>query len=159
MSDDKRVPAAPKSAGAGPGLIGMVLPSVLAAVAAFGGAKVAGVHRASPAPSAEHIEEAKPPGPTLALEPFVVTIPDVNKKVHPMKVTIALEFGAKAKEDELKTLVPRIRDAALGYFRALTFEEVIDPAASDKMRAEVLEKLRAAGTGAERALITDLVVQ
>jgi flagellar basal body-associated protein FliL len=136
----------------------MVLPSVFAAAAAFGGAKVAGAHHA-PAASAEHVEEAKPPGPTLALEPFVVTIPDTNKKVHPMKVTVAIEFDAKAKEDELKTLTPRIRDASLGYFRTLTYEEVVDPAASDKMRPEILEKLKTAGTGAERVLITDLVVQ
>jgi flagellar basal body-associated protein FliL len=136
----------------------MVLPSVFAAAAAFGGAKVAGGH-VQAAPAASHVEEAKPPGPTLALEPFVVTIPDANKKVHPMKVTVAIEFDAKAKEEELKSLTPRIRDASLGYFRTLTYEEVIEPTASDKMRPEVLEKLRTAGTGAERVLITDLVVQ
>ncbi len=157
MSEEKKS-AASKSGGAGPGLLGMVLPSIFAAAAAFGGAKVAGARHAT-APSAAHAPEVKPPGPTLALEPFVVTIPDANKKVHPMKVTVAVEFGPKAREDELKLLTPRIRDASLEYFRTLTYEEVIDPAASDKMRPEILERLRAAGTGAERVLITDLVVQ
>ncbi|MGD0677173.1 MAG: flagellar basal body-associated FliL family protein [Polyangiaceae bacterium] len=154
MSDEKKSAAA-----GGSGIVGMVLPAVLAAAAAFGGAKVAGAHHAAAAPVEHPVEAPKPPGPTLALEPFVVTIPDANKKVHPMKVTIAIEFGPTAKEEELKPLVPRVRDSALSYFRTLTYDEVVDPAASDKIRPEVLERLKTAGTGAERVLITDLVVQ
>ncbi len=157
MSDEKSK-AAPAKAG-GPGILATVLPAVFAAAAAFGGAKVAaGAHHAAPA-AAEKVEAVKPPGPTLAVDPFVVTVPDANKKVHPMKATIAIEFESNAKEEELKTLTPRIRDAVLGYLRTLGYDEVIDPAASDKMRAEILERLRAAGTHAERILITDLVVQ
>jgi flagellar basal body-associated protein FliL len=160
MSDEKsKASAAPKGGGGGPGILGMVLPAVLAAAAAFGGAKVAGAGHAAPAPVAEHEDKVKPPGPTLALDPFVVTIPDSNKKVHPMKVTIAIEFKATSKEEEFKTLTPRLRDASLTYLRTLTFDDAIDPAASDKMRPEILERLRAAGAEAERVLITDLVVQ
>ena len=80
-----------------------------------------------------------------------------------MKVTIAIEFaeGAKdAKEEMLKGLTPRIRDASLTYFRSIAYEQVIDASANDKIRTELLEKLHLAGmASAERVLITDLVVQ
>lgn len=157
MSDDKSK-AAP-AAGGGANILGMILPAVLAAAAAFGGAKLAGGHHVG-APVAEaKAAEVKPPGPTLALDAFVVTIPDGNKKVHPMKVTIAVEFEAKAKEEELKGLTPRIRDATLGYLRTLSYDDATDPSVSDKIRGEILERLKSLGTGAERILITDLVVQ
>ncbi len=164
MSDDKEKAAAPKGPGAMPRILGAVLPAVFAAAAAFGGAKVAGAHHAPAAAAAEHEEPAiKPPGPTLALEPFLVTIPDTNRKNHPMKVTIAIEFreGAKdVKEESLKELTPRVRDSSLGYFRTLAYEQVIDPSANDKIRNELLERLHTSGMpSAERVLITDLVVQ
>lgn len=158
MSDTKEKPAA--KGGGGPRLLTVVLPALFAAAAAFGGARVAGAYHA-PGPAApEQHDLAKPPGPTLALEPFLLTIQDQNKKVHPMKVTLAIEFDAGAKEEALKGLTPRIRDATLGYMRTLTFEQAIDPAAGDKMRGEIVERLRSAGAPtAERVLITDLVVQ
>jgi flagellar basal body-associated protein FliL len=160
MSDDKAKPVT--TGGGKPGPLGMILPAVLAAAAAFGGAKVAGAQHAPPA--AEHAQAIKPPGPTLALEPFLLAVTDANKKAHPMKVTIAIEFesGGKGeeKDDALKALTPRIRDAALGYLRSLTYDAVIDPAGGDKMRTELLERLRSSGApAAEHVLITDLVLQ
>lgn len=159
MSDDKAKPVASGGSKASP--LGMILPAVLAAAAAFGGAKVAGAQRAPAA--AEHSVAVKPPGPTLALEPFLLAVTDANKKAHPMKVTIAIEFesGAKEeKEDGLKALTPRIRDSALAYLRTQTYESVIDPAGGDKMRTDLLERLRSSGAPtAEHVLITDLVLQ
>lgn len=162
MSDDKEKAPAPKAGGGGPGIVGLILPALLAAGAAFGGAKIAGASHAAPVAATAETAQAKPPGPTLPLEPFLVTVPDGNKKNHPMKVTIALEFGEgpKApKEEELKNLVPRVRDTALSYFRTMSYETVSDPAANDTMRKELLEKFKASGTPAERVLITDLVCQ
>jgi flagellar basal body-associated protein FliL len=159
MSDDKG--KAPASGGGKPGLMGMLLPAVLAAGAAFGGAKLAGAQHA--APPTEHAQASKPPGPTLALEPFLLSIADANKKAHPMKVTIAIEFesGSKdEKEDAMKALTPRIRDATLAYLRTQTYETAIDPVGGDKMRSELLERLRSSGAPtAEHVLITDLVLQ
>ena len=158
MSDSKDKQAAPPAKGGGPGILGMVLPALFAAGAAFGGAKFAGGHHEAPPAPAEHAE--KPPGPTLALDPFLLSIADGNKKVHPMKVTIAIEFDPKEKEEELKGLTPRIRDAVLGFLRTVTYEETIDPAGGDKIRADMLERLRASGAAAaEHVLITDLVIQ
>ncbi len=161
MSDTKdKQQAAPARAG-GPSVVGMVLPAVFAAAAAFGGAKFAGGHHASAAEVPEHASPAAAaPGPTLALEPFLLSIADANKKAHAMKVAIAIEFDAKEKEEGLKALTPRIRDGTLGFLRTVPYEEVIDPAGGEKMRAEMLEHLRAGGVPtAEHVLITDLVVQ
>src|SRR5262245_2947997 len=103
--------------------ITIILPAVLAAGAAFGGAKVAGAHATAAAPAAEHHAPAHPPGPTVPLDPFLVTIPDVNKKIHPMKVTVAIEFESGAKEEHIKVFAPRIRDATLSFLRTMTYEE------------------------------------
>jgi flagellar basal body-associated protein FliL len=158
MSESKdKQPAA--SARGGPSIVGMILPALFAAAAAFGGAKVAGGHHAS-AEAPEHAAGAEAPGPTLALEPFLLSIADANKKAHAMKVAIAIEFDPKEKEEALKSLTPRIRDAALGHLRTVRYEEAIDPAGGEKMRADVLEHLRAGGVPtALHVLITDLVVQ
>jgi flagellar basal body-associated protein FliL len=77
---------------------------------------------------------------------------------------MAVEFAddSKVAKDEaaLKALTPRLRDAVLGYLRRLTYEELSDPSASDQLRSELIFRVRAVGAnGAERVLITDLVVQ
>ena len=164
MSEEKpKTPAAAPKAGGGPGILGILLPAIVAGAASFGGAKVAGgAHHSAAAPSAEHAE--KPPGPTLVLDPFLFTIPDTAKKAHPMKVTLGIEFDPTAKEahseEGFKGLIPRIRDSTLGYFRTLSYEDVLDAGATDKMRTEILARIQASGApAAQRVLITDLVVQ
>src|SRR5206468_3672366 len=103
---------------------------------------------------AEHQEE-KPPGPTVGLEPFLVTIADANHKNHPMKVSLAVEFDGKTKEETLKAFTPRIRDAILSHLRTLSYEDVSDSHHTDKLRMELLERCKTAGIGsAERILVT-----
>lgn len=168
----EKQPAAPAASGRGGGVIlAIVLPALAAAGATFGGtfwstrmvAARCGNHEAV-AVATTHVEPAKPPGPTLPLEAFLLNIPDGNKKAHPTKVTMAVEFSedSKVAKDEaaLKALTPRLRDAVLGYLRRMTYEELSDPAASDQLRSELIFRVRAVGAnGAERVLITDLVVQ
>ncbi len=153
----------PTDAGKKPSVsaVALILPALLAGGAAFGGSKLSAAHAANGAASAEHsVAPESPPGPTVPLEPFLILIQDTNKKTHPMKVTIAIEFDASAKEESLKSFTPRIRDATLGYLRLVTYEDALDSTKTDKFRAELLEKCRAVGaTGAARVLITDLVVQ
>jgi flagellar FliL protein len=152
--------AAKKGGGAVAMILGMVLPAVLAGAASFGGARVAGAHQPAAQVEAPHHAEAKPPGPTVALEPFLVSIPDAKGKGHPMKLSVAVEFEALVKEDTLKAFVPRIRDAILGYMRTLNYEEALEAVQSEKLREELLERTKKAGAiGAERILITDLVSQ
>jgi flagellar basal body-associated protein FliL len=161
MSDDKKAKPANASGGVGLGVLAMVLPSIFAAAASFGAARATATPPGPPmqpaAPASP--EEPTSPGPTLALDPFLVAVQDAKKKMHPMKVNVAVEFGPKASPEELKVFTPRLRDAALDYLRRLTFEEAMDPQVNEKIRPEMLEKLRAAGLGAKRVLITDLVVQ
>jgi flagellar basal body-associated protein FliL len=155
-------PPAKKGGGVVAMVLGIVLPAILAAAGSFGGARVAGAH--TPAPHVEaapaHVE-AKPPGPTVALDPFLVSVPDAKGKGHPMKLSVAVEFGGIVHDEAaLKAFVPRIRDAILAHMRTLTYEEALESAHSDTLRDELLERCKKAGAvGAERILITDLVSQ
>jgi flagellar basal body-associated protein FliL len=156
-NDGKTAAEKPKAKG---GVLALVLPAVIAGAAAFGGAKIAGAHagtaRAEPAPK----PEIHPPGPTMQLEPFLVTVNDQGRKPHPMKVTLAVEFETHTKEEVTKGFTPRIRDACLTYLRTLTYEDAADAAHMDKLRTELVEKLHAAGVfPVERVLVTDFVVQ
>jgi len=163
MSDDTNKKGDAAATASKPGRLGgvvlLVLPAILAGGAAFGGAKIAGAHHAVAAPS-EHVEAVKPPGPTLPLDAYLLTVADANKRPHAMKVTMAIEFDQNAKEEAMKALVPRIRDSTLAYLRTTTYEQAIDAASTDKMRGEILEHVRAGGArDAQRILITDFVVQ
>ncbi|MFO0676832.1 MAG: flagellar basal body-associated FliL family protein [Polyangiaceae bacterium] len=148
----------PTRGGKGAAILGALLPAVLAAAAAFAGAKIAAGAKTHVVPEA-HAEPAKPPGPTMVLEPFIVTSGDATKK-HAMKVTLAVEFDATMKEDAMKLLVPRVRDATLAYLRSIPVEEATDQNRTDRTRAELLEKLKLAGASqAQRILVTDMVIQ
>lgn len=152
-------PAAKKGGGAVAMVLGIVLPAILAGAGSFGGARVAGAQQPVHVEAPAHVE-LKPPGPTVALDPFLVSVPDAKGKGHPMKLSVAVEFGPLVHEDVLKAFVPRIRDAILAHMRTLTYEEALESAHSDKLREELLERCKKAGAaGAERILITDLVSQ
>jgi flagellar basal body-associated protein FliL len=145
----------PKKASA---FVGIVLPALFAAGAAFGGAKLAAGHKA--APQVVEVMVPRPPGPTLALDAFLVNLNDSAKKVHAMKITLAVEFDEHEKEEAYKPLTPRIRDAVLTYLRGLTYEEAGDAARMEKTRSDLLERIKAAGAAkAQRVLVTDLVIQ
>jgi len=143
-------------------LVALLLPALLAGGAAFGGARSA-AHAAGNASGASSAAPAQelPPGPTLALDPFLVLTQDVNKRTHPMKLTLAVEFVAGGKDEEApKNFTPRMRDATLSYLRVLSYEDALDNTKADKLRADLLERFRAAGVKSlQRVLITDLVVQ
>jgi flagellar basal body-associated protein FliL len=140
------------------GIMNIVLPAMLAAGGAFGGAKIAAAHQAAP-PTAE-VKVEKAPGPTIALAPFLVMTEDEAHKTHPVKLTLAVEFDSKAKEEETKELQPRIRDAVLTYLRGASFDDLTDPKKAEKTRGEILDKIKSSGAAdAERILITDFVVQ
>jgi flagellar basal body-associated protein FliL len=157
MAEPDQKETAPEKPKRASGIVGMILPGVLAAAAAFGGAKMATAHGAAP-----HVEPAhdRAPGPTLTLEPFLVTTTDQAKKMHAMKISLAIEFEATTKEETIKPLVPRLRDAVLTYLRTLTYEDASDAAKVEKTRNELLERVRQAGAqSAHRVLVTDMVVQ
>ncbi len=153
--DSNPEPARPPKPSVIGGALRILIPALLAAAASYGGARAVAAHPAPP-PKVE----AKPPGPTVALEPFLATILDTNKKGHAMRFAVAVEFEHAQKEEHVKPFVARIRDAILAHIRALSYEDATNNAHLDKLRAELLERCRSVGaTGAERVLITDFVVQ
>lgn len=158
-SEAKPAETPPAKKGGGSAIVPIVLTAILAAGGSFAGAKFGGAH-AAPADSGHGHRAAKPPGPTVSLDPFLLNTMDAQKKPHAMKVSLAVEFDATAKEDAIKALTPRIRDAALGYFRGLSFEEITDTQHMDKTRSELLERFRNVGAeAANQVLLTDLLVQ
>jgi flagellar basal body-associated protein FliL len=175
MSDDKAKKEEPKDkdkeaggkakGGGGINIVGVLLTAIVAGGAAFGGGKMANAKKhepdKEPEPSSSiHMHVMKPPGPTIQLDPFVAGITDEKGKQHAMKVTMAIEFDAHAKEEEVKPYVPRIRDAIITFLRAQSFEASIELPKNDKMREELLEKVHILGaTSAERVLVTDFVMQ
>ena len=85
---------------------------------------------------------------------------DAAHHTHPMRVVLALEFDAHAKEETVTPFVPRIRDSAISHLRGISYEMASDPAQMDHLRTELLERFRGTGaSGARRVLVTDLVVQ
>ncbi len=142
-------------------IITMVLVALVAGGASFGGVKLGGAaHHGAEAAPKHSGNVMKPPGPTLALEAFILSIPDASAHPHAMKVTIAVELEAGGHEEAAKVFIPRVRDATLAYLRSLTYEEAASAVRMEKARNELLERYRTVGLpGAERILITDLVVQ
>jgi flagellar basal body-associated protein FliL len=162
MSEDEAKKAAAAAAAPAPaksgkgGPLALIIPAILAGGAAFGGARISG----GPPPVAHPVEvAAEMPGPTISLEPFLVTIPD-GARSHVVKLTVAVELKHLAKEEEFKAFIPRIRDATLTYLRSLSFEEASSSDHLEQMRTDIRERLKTIGaTAVENVLITDFVTQ
>lgn len=155
MADEpKKSPPAQKSSGTG--ILSLIATVVLAGGAAFGGAKVGAAAHAAPQPAET---AATKPGPTIVLEPFLVTIPD-PPQTHVLKLTIAVELKLGTKEEEFKVFVPRVRDSTLSYLRSLTFEEAQSSERVEAMRSDLLERIEKLGVrSATQVLVTDYVTQ
>ena len=146
---------------------------VLGAIAATGTSAAAGAvlgptFAGRQAPAAEHAAagasshgEEGVPGEAAALDPIIVDVREANGEMHHLKVGIALELGHGVSEDEIKKLMPRMRDAAISYLRGLPFDEIASPAKFDPIRAELGERIEhAAGKSrVTRVLFTDFVAQ
>jgi len=166
MSDktDDTAHAADKKTALRGGVAGHVITALIAGGAAFGGARIAAAGRPGAAPpaaaAAAHAPRVGPPGFTLALEPFLVMAADTNRRTHPMRVVLAIEFDQSAREEGARVFVSRIRDASLAYLRTVTYEAASDPERMEQLRTHLLERVRGTGaTGVTRILLTDLVVQ
>lgn len=152
--------AEPKAKKPLPAPLGWLVCGAIAGAAAFGGTRGAIKLGVPAAAAAEHHDSSKPPGPTIALEPFLVQVADAHGKAHPLKMTVAVEYASAIKDDAVKPFTPRIRDAILGHMRSLSFEDVVDSSKSEKLRDDLLKKAKSVGApSAERVLITDLVTQ
>ena len=151
----------------GVGIVVVVLSAVCSAVgAAFGPTLVHATTtlvkpaQASEGPQAEKADE--PPVETVTLDPLIVDVREGQGPLHHLKVTLAIELATKSKdEEEIKKLMPRARDAAIEYTRALTFDQVTTPKLFEGIRTDLGERVaKAIGqTRVKRVLFTDFVVQ
>jgi len=151
----------------GVGIVVVVLSAVCSAVgAAFGPTLVHGATtlikpaQVAEGPAAEKVDE--PPVETMTLDPLIVDVREGQGPLHHLKVTLAIELATKSKdEEELKKLMPRARDAAIEYTRALTFDEVTTPKLFEGIRTDLGERVaKAIGQSrVKRVLFTDFVVQ
>lgn len=143
----------------GPGIVGIVLPALLAGAGAFGGAFFGG----SPAPAAEtpaDVVNDKLPGPTVPLMPFVLNVQDADGASHAAKVTFAIELKKDVDPKAFEVFSPRIRDTVLTYLRAMTFEEMSDGKSKVKMTEDLLAAIHKLGAeDASQVLVQDFVIQ
>lgn len=145
----------------------MVVAALVVAVAssaagAIFGPRLVGRAAAAQAQAAPEKDKDEPPAETIPLEPLIVDLRDPGGgEQHNLRIAMALELSQPLKEEELKSMVPRARDAAIGYLRSLTYEEATTPAKFDAIRGELRERI-AKSVGSSRmrgVLFTDFVVQ
>ena len=76
-------------------------------------------------------------------------------------VVLAAEVPPEAPKEDVENLMPRGREAAIGFLRALTYEEATSPGSFEKIKTELAKKIvEAVGEKRVAAIIlTDFVVQ
>ncbi len=173
MSQNDVTPTATPAAAKGKGK-GKLVALLVTVLLLAGGSAAAGVafgpkllkpraakHPPSAASADAEGEGEGAPKASHTLDPIVVDIRVGDEELHHIKVGLALELGGEPKEEELKGLVPRGRDAAIGYLRSLTLVEVTDPAKFEGIRTELSHRIvKAMGKKVvKRVLFTDFVVQ
>jgi flagellar basal body-associated protein FliL len=167
---EQDVPGVPKKKGGRLWLtlIGaLVIASVSSAAGAtFGPAvrdKISGKHAPGAGEEEEKEEKGGEKGGHIApLDSLVVDVRDESGESHHVKVGIALELGEPPKEEEWKMdVVPRARDATIGYLRSLKYEEAASSAKFETIRTELQEKISKAVKKPKihRVFFVDYVVQ
>lgn len=159
MANTKAPTGTAQSASRGFNMVSVMLSTVVAAGAAVGGTYFGTHHGAS------HAAEAPPPPPqlpgyTLALAPFMVITRDAERRNHPMRVVLNIEFTEATTEASVTPLLLRIRDTVLTQLRELSYESASDPAQMATLRTSLATHITEAGVrGVARVLVTDFVVQ
>lgn len=117
----------------------------------------------APGPTAEeaaHEEAVKafaeeaPKVAFVPLEPIVITLGGGDQRLRQLQLVAQLEVEPGA-EEALKALEPRIRDVLNTYLRAVRAEDVDDPAALLRMRAQMLRRIQVVSGD---AVVRDLLV-
>jgi flagellar basal body-associated protein FliL len=119
-------------------------------------------HPAGP-PGEEQDDKGNDKGGHIApLESLVVDVRDDAGESHHVKVGIALELSEAVHEEEWKAeVVPRARDATIGYLRSLKFDEAASSAKFEAIRTELQERIGKAikKPKVRRVFFIDYVVQ
>jgi flagellar basal body-associated protein FliL len=164
----EEVPGLPKKKG---GRLWLVLCGALviasassAAGATFGPAIKQKLLGPKPAAAAEEEEEKshEKGGHIAPLDSVVVDVRDEGGDNHHIKVGVALELSEAVQEEEWKAdVVPRARDATIGYLRSLKYEEAAGSAKFETIRTELQERIAKAvkKPKVKRVFFVDYVVQ
>ncbi len=92
------------------------------------------------------------------LEPLVVTLgPDAQSSY--LKISVTLETTS-SHEKTLIEMMPRFRDVLISYLRAVDENDLIQPSAMIRLRAQMLRRLQLVGSeeAVNDVLITDFVL-
>jgi flagellar protein FliL len=98
---------------------------------------------------------------SVDMPPIVVDLRDGEGRIRHLKVGLTAELGETVTTEDFKLVIPRGREATLGYLRSLTFEEVSDPKQFAVIKDELAKRVIEA-VGEERVhrlLLTDFVLQ
>jgi flagellar basal body-associated protein FliL len=98
---------------------------------------------------------------TADIPSVVVDLRDTDGRIRHLKVGLTAELGDQVTAEEFRLVVPRGREAALTFLRALPFEEVADPqhfiAIKDELSKRVTEAV--GEDRVHRMMLTDFVLQ
>lgn len=150
--------AEPKKKSKLPLILGLVLFLALGGGGFF--AVYSGMILAPAKEGAAHGAEANelPPIAFVPLDQVIITLGDVAQNRH-LKFSAQLEVNS-AMEPEVVLLKPRILDVLNGYLRAVELEELSDPHALVRLRAQMLRRIQiVTGEGRVRdLLVTEFVL-
>lgn len=144
-------------ASAKPSRLPLILGVVLGLAGAGGGFAVVQMGLLGAGTAASETETAEPPAPLppiafVPLDPLIVSLPAASRSRH-------LRFSAQLEVDpahlaEVEALKPRIVDILNGYLRAVALEDLEDPAALGRLRAQMLRRAQiVTGDGRVRDLL------
>lgn len=110
-------------------------------------------------------EDSRPQPPKfMELEPFIITLKS-DTRPHYLQLKLSLMSRETATIKILEVYRPMIRNEIIRYLGKLEFEEVKQPGASDAIRENGLNQLRAllereqVEVSIEDMVITDMVIQ
>ncbi len=98
---------------------------------------------------------------TFQFEPLIIDLRSDRGTVHHLKVGLSAELGDHITDKQFRLVMPRGRESAIQYLRALTYEEVSDPQKYASIQGELTKRVQeAVGKGrARRILLVDFVTQ
>ncbi len=160
-ASEDAAPAAGGGSGIGGKILGIVLPTIFAGAAGFGGAFLGAPKQVAPAEQHAKPDEKKTPGATVELKAFVLNVLDEkNQEPHHAKITLSIELAKEVPIEQFNTYVPRIRDATLTYLRNLSFQEVANPKVMERISSDVLDRVHKLGAEfAVKVLVQEIVLQ
>jgi flagellar FliL protein len=154
--------AAPKKKSKLPLILGIVLFLALGGggfFAVYSGLILAPAHEGEQSHDAHGGEaEDLPPIAFVALDPVTITLGAVEESRH-LRFAAQLEVNTEAQA-EVEILKPRILDVLNGYLRAVELEELTDPHALVRLRAQMLRRIQiVTGEGRVRdLLVTEFII-